>query len=318
MTELLNEANDALSGSEKRKAYDEKLAGWKKPISKDGTAIVDLGASGFAFGRLVAGTNADPEEFEAEAEKLALQFSNYSPATYEMFRKMDESEAGVPEEMKQAYLEQLEVRELYLTLKEGFVWDSMGNHNHATTPKLTYMEQTAADINAVKAEAFGEISDQVLRLAAGETVLLAAPEDHEGELDTGALITAYESKIGDYLDTQAERLRVLAKEKEVILNTRFDLASKITYHPDCVVTTSLLIIEIRSNGKRGRICVELGEGNNAKMKDVEGLDELQDPEMIKEWIKRGYTFLSFNIVADVDFHDQIVEVVSRHGEKLKA
>lgn len=317
MTERFNEANSVLSDPEKRKAFDDTLEGWDKAISKDGTPIVDLGASGFSFGRLVSGINADPEAVEAEAEKLALQFSNYSPATYEMFQKMAESEAGIPEEMQQAYLEQLEVRELYLTLKEGFVWDSMGNQNHATTPKLTYMDEATADLDSVRAKAFSGISDQVLRLAAGETALLAPPENHEGELDTGALITAYEGKIGDYLDAQANKLRALAEEKETILNKRFDLASRITYHPDCTTMTSLLVVEINSNGKSGYICFEL-EGNSAKGIEVEGLDQLHAPEVVKEWIRRGYTFVSFNSVADVDFHDQLIEVITRHGEKLKA
>lgn len=316
-TELLNEAYEVLSNEKRRLRFDATLQNWTKPISYDGRQIIEFGASGFSFSKLVGGIQADSTEAEANAEKLALQFSNYSPATYEMFQEMAASSQGIPEKRKAAYLEQLEIRELYLSLKEGFIWDSVGNHNHVTTPTLNYLEQISDDLNQVRKQAFAEIGEQVLRLATGEHALLAPPDKQSGEINVPALITAYEGKIGDYLDQQAAKLTVLAKEKQVILNTRFNLASAITYHPDCTSMTALLVIEIKGNSKSGFMCFELDDNENATGLEVNGLDELSDPQNVKEWLARGFTFVSFNNVPDIDLKDQLVEVLTRHGAKLR-
>ena len=136
---LLNDAYAILGNEEKRSAYDEQLANWKKPLSERGEIIIDLNESHFSFASLLENINADPEVREKEAETLALQFSGFEKATYEFFRK--QAETGIPPELKAAYLEQLERRELYLSLGEGFLWGSLGQHSHSPLPRLEYREQ---------------------------------------------------------------------------------------------------------------------------------------------------------------------------------
>ena len=61
MTALIIEAYDILSDSEKRDVYDAQLFGWEKPISKDGTPIVDISMSGFSFSSLVGNLQLNSE-----------------------------------------------------------------------------------------------------------------------------------------------------------------------------------------------------------------------------------------------------------------
>src|SRR3989344_3861063 len=123
---LINEAHSVLEDEAKRSEYDQKLADWKKPLSRRGEVIIDLNESHFSFAALLGHLNTDPEAREQEAETLALQFSGFEKATYEFFHKQAESPTGIPKELKAAYLEQLERRDLYLSLREGFLRGRMG------------------------------------------------------------------------------------------------------------------------------------------------------------------------------------------------
>ena len=314
----INEAYEILSDVVKRAAYDETLAGWEKPISKDGHSIIDLASSGFSLSGLLSNLTTDPETREREAETLALQFSNFSPASYEFFRKQAESPSGIPPELKSAYLEQLAVRDLYLSLREGFLWESVGLRNHAPSPRLEYAEQAEADLDEVVSKAVEGIEQQVLLLAAGELALLAPPEDMASSADPNTMLAHYKARVDEYIERQAGLLRPLAAEREQVLNARFAVGAEVTYHPDLVFFTPKLIVEVRTAGKSSWFCFEFKNNNRVVGELVDGIEQVADAAVAREWLVQGYSIVSFTLQQDIDVQSQLERVVNLHGERLEA
>jgi len=314
---LINEAYAVLGDEAKRREYDQKLADWKKPLSKRGEVIINLNESHFSFAALFENLGADPEAREQEAETLALQFSGFEKATFEFFRKQAESSTGIPPELKVAYLEQLERRDLYLSLREGFLWDSMGQCNHAPLPSLEYREQMQEDLGAIKHQALQNIVQQVLLLAAGERVLLPAPEGLGENVDASKVLAHYTARLDEHFERQTALLEPLAAEREQILEARFKTGAEIIYHPDTVVYTAKLVVKMKKDDGSSVWVVFEFKGNRIVGDKPDGLEELDNPEVAKDWMSRGYTILSFRAIQGVDFRNQLERVLNMHAEKIE-
>lgn len=315
---LVNEAYAVLGDAEKKSEYDQVLANWKKPLSKRGEVIVDLESSSFSFATLLGNLTADAEAREREAETLALQFSGFEKATYEFFRKQAESPAGIPMELKAAYLEQLERRDLYLSLREGFLWDSMGQRNHAPVPRLEYTEQVEEDLESIKQAAYENVEHEVLLLAAGERALLPAPEGMNAEVDTGQVLAHYKARLNEHFDRQAALLEPLAEERQQVLEARFSTGAEIIYHPDTKVYTDKLVVEMKGPEKSVWCAFEFKGDNQVVGDQLDGLEAVTQPDVAKEWMERGYTIVSFQAIQGVDFRNQLERVLNLHGGKLEA
>jgi curved DNA-binding protein CbpA len=318
---LLNEAHATLGDEEKRRTYDERLANWKRPLSKRGEVIIDLNESHFSFGSLLENLNADPESREKEAEEMALRFSGFEKATYAFFRKQAESSAGIPPELKTAYLEQLERRELYLSLREGFLWDSMGQRNHAPIPRLEYYKQVQEDLEAIKGQALKNIEQEVLMLAAGEKVLLPAPEGMGEQADAGKVLAHYTARIEEHFARQAALLEPLATEREQVLEARFNIGAELDYYPGTTAYTDKLVLGMKADKKVVWVLLEF-DGDNVRVTDPpDGVEELEQPSgkpgAAKEWMERGYTILTFHAIKGVDFNNQLNRVADLHAKRLQ-
>lgn len=318
---LLNDAHAILGNEENRCAYDEQLANWKKPLSKRGEIIIDLNESHFSFGSLLEHLNTDPETREEEAEEMALQFSGFEKATYEFFRKQADSPTGIPPELKPAYLEQLERRELYLSLREGFLWDSMGQRNHAPLPRLEYREQVEEDLEEVKSQALKNVQQQVLLLAAGGQALLPAPDGMNTQVDADKVLTHYTARLDEHFSRQAKLLEPLAAEREEVLNTRFKIGAEIEYYPGTTMYTNKVVMGMKGGEKIVWVLLEF-DGDNVRVADPpEGIEDLEKcvtkPDVPREWMERGYTILTFHAIKGVDFNNQLNRVADLHAEKLK-
>jgi len=317
LSNLINKAYEVLGDETKRNEYDRKLADWKKPLSRRGEVIIDLNESHFSFAALLGHLNVDSETREQEAEMLALQFSGFEKATYEFFRKQAESPAGIPVELKAAYLEQLERRDMYLSLREGFLWDSVGQRNHTPLPRLEYREQVQGDLESVKRQALQNVNQQVLLLAAGERVLLPAPEGMGEDADASKVLAHYTARLDEHFARQATLLEPLAAEREQILEARFKTGAEIIYHPDTVVYTAKLVVEMKKGD--GSVWSVFEFRDDRVVGDTpDGLEELVHPEVAKGWMERGYTILSFQAIQGVDFCNQLERVLNLHAEKLEA
>ena len=315
---LINEAHSVLEDEAKRSEYDQKLADWKKPLSRRGEVIIDLNESHFSFAALLGHLNTDPEAREQEAETLALQFSGFEKATYEFFRKQAESPTGIPTEFKSAYLEQLERRDLYLSLRERFLWDSMGQRNHAPLPRLEYREQVQEDLESIKQQALQNVEQQVLLLAAGERVLLSAPEGMSKDTDADKVLAHYTVRFDKHFERQAALLEPLAAEREQILEAHFKTGAEIIYHPGTVAYTAKLVVEMKKGDGSSVWSVFEFKGDRIVGDKPDGLEELVNPEVARDWMERGYTILSFQAIQGVDFRNQLERALNLHAEKIEA
>jgi len=318
---LLNDAYASVGDDEKRPAYDEQLANWKGPLSTHGEIVVDLNNSHFSFSGLLGHLNADPDAREAQAETLALQFSGFEKATYEFFCTQAASPAGIPPALKAAYLEQLKRRDFYLSLREGFLWDSMGQRNHSPDPRLEYRKQARGDLEEIKNQARKNVELQVLLLAAGEQALLAPPEGAGEQVDAGKVLAHYAAQLDEHFARQTALLEPLAAEREQILNARFKTSAEVEYFPGTTVYTDKVVLGMKGGEKILWVLMEFDGDNVLVVKPPEGVEDLEKcvtmPDTPREWMERGYTILTFVVVQGIEFNSQLARVAGLHIEKLK-
>ena len=314
---LINEAYTALGNRELRTAYDEVLGTWTKPISTDGRAIIDLtGASGFSFTGLLEQISQTDETHEVEAEKIAKDLSGFNPATYEFFKSQAESEAGIPEGMLPAYLEQLQSRNLYLEMKEGFIWDKLGFTNFEPKGVLAYAHAASVELERVRELANASLESELELLTTGEKTLLPAPEPGaSGALIPAELFAYHNERITEHFAVQEKHLKTIVQEREVVLRQIFESGSEMMYHPDVSTYTDLLVVEIVFPSQTVRLCFKLTAGH-AEGLEVEGLESLSNPDTARAWINDGYTIVSFKPQGVIDTKDELGEVISRHGALL--
>ena len=312
---LINEAYGILSDTEKRVAFDSVLENWTKPISIDGRAIIDLtGSAGFSFAGLLGHMNSTDEEQEDQAEQIAKDLSGFNTATYDFFTTQAASEAGIPKELLPAYMEQLRSRDMYLQLKESFIWENLGLQNFEPKAVLGYAAAASDELERIRGEAQESLAREVKLLTSGGRTLLPAPKA-SGALVTTELFEHHHERLVAHFAKQEERLLVVAKEREVVLRQIFESGSEITYHPDVVAYTDLLVVEIVFPSQTIRIAFKLEDGHAAGL-EVEGLDTLSDPDTAREWIRGGYTIVSFKPQEGIDTKDELGEVISRHAALL--
>ncbi len=309
---LINEAYEILGDTEKRAAFNYVLENWTKPISTDGRAIIDLtGNAGFSFAGLLGHMDGTDEEHETQAEQIAKDLSGFNPATYDFFTAQAKSEAGIPKELLPAYIEQLRSRDMYLQLKESFIWDSLGLQNFQPKAVLGYAGAAADELERVRDQANESLASEVRLLTTGERTLLPAPNT-SGALVPAELFEHHHERLVAHFAQQEERLMVVAEEREVVLRQIFESGSEITYHPDVVAYTDMLVVEIVFPSQTIRIAFKLKDGHAAGL-EVENLDSLSDPDTAREWIQNGYTIVSFKPQDGIDTKDELGEVISRHA-----
>ncbi len=315
-SELLNIAYSTLTDPEKKSEYDALLAAWNKPISSDGIPVIDLTASGFSFPSLVDNLSNQNNSSDEEQKKIALAISGFSEATYEFFVEKAKTAEGIPISMEAAYAEQLASRDMYLSLLESFVWESVGMKNHTRAPRLEYREQVEGDIASVREQVVSFVEEQVLLLAMGKVSLLSAPDKDDNSPDSESMLATYQAKLAGYIDTKASELGMIVSEREDVINIRFDLCSNITYHPSASSFTKKVIVEIITEGGSNPLAFEFDD--SATCRGIEdNLGDLHDPDVILKLIENdGYSVFSFNLVPDISVHSQLERALNLHGSRI--
>ncbi|MCC2631114.1 MAG: molecular chaperone DnaJ [Candidatus Paceibacter sp.] len=317
MTELLNEAKEILSDGEKKAAYDTLLANWNKAISTNGMPVIDLTASGFHFNSLIDALEKDPETLAAEREKLALQFSGFNKATFDLVERFATGPGEIPDDVQKAYAEQLAQKDLYLSLLEGFYFDSLGLKNHAAVALLTHTDQVKESINEVREQARTEIAHDILLLSTGGKALLPGSVRIE---NAEQAIVHYVEKVDEHVNRYAAELEQLATEREKVLQRRFELGARMTYFPGTEKYTPEVIIKLVVSEKNPAAWMSFTidpEKNSAVSSSHNDLESLEDPAVAKTWIERGFTIITFQLQQDIDIKSQIEQIILNHIERMK-
>ena len=315
-SQLLTEAYDLLQNEDSRYEYDQKLASWTKPISRNGNPIIPIDGSGFSFSALARRVGQDAAEADVEAEKLALTFSGFEKATYEFFKNQADSEAGIPVALMPAYIEQLKRRELYLSLRKGFIWGNIGMKNHSPAPELYLTDQTERDLALVRENVRMNLDEQFQLLAQGKKALLAPPAGVDMATEGDRIKKQYDSAIQEHIAKQEEQLRPLVEEHEELINKRFLLEAQIAYHPFSTIITKFLIVEIRLPDGNKLFAFELVSDTNVQSIEDTEIRATWETDGAEAWIRKGFSVVSFTPVGEIEFRSQLEQVVSLHYDKL--
>ncbi len=314
---LLNEAHDVLGNPEQRAQYDTLYDTWEKPISHDGTPIIDLSAEGFSLSRLFAGMEGSSDEHDAKMIELAGQLAPFNEATYNFFKHQVESEAGLPPGLEKAWQEQLEAREVHLALRESLIRDSMGVRRKDGAPRLYYAEQIEEEVAAVVQEAHAAIDTQVLRLTAGKPALLPAPVGVSPDEGSVALMEHYTTRINQYLEAKKAELVPLVKEREEILRQRFQLTAQVSYHPLSTVFTERLAIQVKTPKNTTQWVTVIRTGpTHVEMSMEDGVKEMETDAGATAWIAKGWSIVSFFVQPGIDIQSQLLEVIEQHMSQV--
>lgn len=316
MARRINDAYATLSEQERRDAYDAKLLAWKGPISKDGTPIIDLASEHFSPSALLEKLTGNQDVMNCSAEELAKQFSGFNPASYEFFER--KSAAGeLSDEMKAAWIEQIARREFYLSLLEGFLWESIGLRNYAPVPKLEHVEQVQEELERTRAKANAHVEQQILALACGTQSLLPPPEGIDVAQEPGRALEHYRAKLDEYFEQQSDKLEAVARQHQDLREKRFDIEAEVSYHPDTKVLTKQVVIEIKANRSSTWAIFVFTDEKNVKVTSDDSVD-FSEPAVVAKWMEDGYTFMSFKPIQGVDIFSQLSHVLEKHAEKIKA
>jgi curved DNA-binding protein CbpA len=316
---LLNNAHAILGNAEARRVFDAKLAGWTKPVSKDGNAIIDLGSGSFSFSALLEATSEDPAERERYATQMARQFSNFDETTYELVKEQMASSSEPSPALKKAYTAQLQARDLYLTLLEDFLREDLGIQGHVGRESTVhYLEQVESELGKIKDETTAALNEQVLLLEGGGQALLPPPQGSTGVLVPAEVRKHWEAKLGAHFEEKAVKLRELAQEREALIAERFKAAG-IEYHPANKGFYPRLIVRFRKqDGSCVRALSFIIEGTSLNTGDAEDLERLDEPGVAEDFAARGYSIVSYTPVADIEWKSQLTRVVELHVEKMQA
>ena len=91
----------------------------------------------------------------------------------------------------------------------------------------------------------------------------------------------------------------------------------MVYHPGTVAYTAKLVVEMKKGDGSSMWSMFEFKGDRIVGDTPDGLEELVNPEVAKDWMERGYTILSFQAIQGVDFRNQLERVLNLHAEKLE-
>lgn len=317
---LLNTARAILADQDRRATYDSELANWKGPLSKRGEVVIDLTKPHFSLSKLLGELSVSDEVRRAAAEEQAVLHSGFDKATFEFFETQAKAPGGIPPQLKDAYLEQLRRRDIYLDLLSDFVWEAVGEVLHFDAPSLNYVDEVEETLKNAREKALRGIEEQVLLLTAGEPALLPAPDGVSGaSVDAHGILAHYTAKIDEHFERQQELLKPIATEREAILKARFDNGAALAYHPNTTMYTEKVLLRINNDPKSVWLLLEFkDEGIRATSPPAGAQEELElDTLAPLRWMERGYTILTFKGVQSIEFHSQLDYVAKQHAKRLE-
>jgi curved DNA-binding protein CbpA len=317
---LIAEIYAILNDPEKKQTYDAQLASWQGAISTDGYPVIDFSKPYFSpegvFGR-------EPDAKRREVtDKLIDSLAGFDSNTFTLVEQMFIASANPSPEIRRAYLEQLEKRDLFLSLRESFAWEEAGFHNQPTTERVTldYHEHVEAQISEA-GKKFGEtVSKTLLMISTGEIKLLGTQGEAiatEITADPSQALALYQQRATERFTQVTGSVRHIATKRAELTQKRVD-AIKAEYNPPQEKMFPFLAICMKPpNGKLWQCFYYDGESVTVHP-DItsDELERLEDPAAAEEWIAKGRNILYFSIQNSIEYLDQLRELVMRHFDPL--
>lgn len=319
-SKLLAEIYAILNDGEKKRAYDEQLAGWPGAISKNGNPVIDLTKPYFSPRETLT---EEPDEAElARREKHALDFSGYDPNTFALVEQMYQASSDPSPEVRRAYQEQLEKRDIHLSLKEMFVWEGAGFHNQPSLDriKLDYDKHAEVQIGEAGEKFRAAMNQTLLMISTGEIKLLGV----QGEAITAEFVTdpsqaliAYQQRATERFTRVTERVRVIATERAELTEKRIS-AIKADYRPPQEKMFPFLAVCMETPKGQSWFCFYFNGKLVTAHPEIneDDLSKLNDPTVAQEWIQQERNIMYFTLQNTIEFFDQLHELVMRHFDPL--
>jgi len=317
MARLLNRAKVVLLDPEKRQGYDEVMAEWEGPVSKDGTPIIRMD-------RHLQAEMEDktPEEIEgifAEQAKQVEAMSGYTPSRLGFLEKMV-AQAGdeVPDDLRAEYEDALLSYDRTLAIQEAersrlLSLPDIGQGDYRAG--LDYLEDIAGEIEAAR-----EVRKEEMRMQAlgGVGTRLALLAGEEVEAPSTDVVLASAMELPAYFDQQAEKIREIAATRQEVVEKR--LANFRPVYPEA---------ELQEGEAKPDLAIGIGEESfrwfgvtydhetsSANLQPISNqLTELLDKGDYKAAIEGGYNVATFAPLEQIDMKTQLLNAIEKHADK---
>lgn len=318
MARLLNRAKFVLLDPEKRHSYDEIMAEWEGPVSKDGTPIVSMDR--YLQSEM---ENKTPDEIEDIFAKQAGQIeamSGYTPSRLDFLENMI-AKAGddVPDDLRAEYENALLSYDYTLAIQEAERSRLLSLPDIAQggyCAGLDYSEYIAGEIETARVARKEELRMQALGGVGTRLALLAGEEFVASSADV-VLVSAME--LPAYFDQQAEKIREIVGKRQEVVKKR--LANFRPVYPEA---------ELQEGKARPKLAIGIGEEgfkwfsvafdqvtSLASLQPIpEELTELLDTGDYKAVIERGYNLLTFAPLEQIDIQAQLTDAIEKHVNKF--
>lgn len=318
---IVTDAYKILYDSSGRAAYDEKLASWKGSISQDGTAIVDPTKSYFSCAALLF--SPDEGEIKKLIDTVMDQLSGYNPGTFELVEALFHATKDPTEKVKRAYQEQLQKKDMYLSIKENMAWAKIGFHNQPVGGmiSLVHGKEITETIEKNRGVLEKEIARTLMMLGTGELKAIGPG----GEELQAACTQNPQQALQIYYTKAMERFGSVSGEITALADERVNVAEKrldsiiCVYIPAEQLRCSRLILVVRTpeftKGFHFHLISESHVVSDIVLSAKE-VEELQDPACANQWIEKGHSIMFMDLLVGIDATDQVQRSVQRHFEEF--
>lgn len=318
---IITDAYKILCDSVARTAYDIKLINWKGSISHDGTAIVDPTKPYFSCGALLF--LPDEGEIKKRIDAVMDQASGYNPETFELIEALFDAMKDPTEKVKRAYQEQLEKKDMYLSIKENMAWAKIGFHNQPIGGmiSLAHGKEIAETIEKGRRVVEKEIARTLMMLGTGELKAIGPGGE---ELQTACTqnpeqaLQIYYAKAVEQFEVVSGEISALANERVKVTEKRLDSITCVYVPPEQSRCSRLILVAHTPEFNTGfhfRLEGRFRVVSNTVLSPEE-LKQIEDPMYVNQWIEKGYSVMFMEVLAGIDAMDQIQKFVQRHFEEF--
>jgi len=323
MAKVLNEASAILTDSKMRKAYNKQLAEWTGPISESGMPVIDISKPYLSVAPLLSGKEKGPAQKQVW-EQAVDQLSGHNPDTFVLLERLYNESDDPPKDLEAAYREALRKRDLHIELHGGLAWQEIGYENRPGDKQLpsAYAEMTTEELTNVKERLQEDLAPKLALIHGGQLKALGSGSEEITEAleqDPNKALAHYQAVVDERFEKSAEKIRALAREREIVIKQRLDLVEH-WYWPEQneFLPKLLACIEIHKT-RMWFAFAHTGDGlvSTDESVDTSTLSSLVDSEDdAKKWLDKGYSIVFFKAEDNIDFHEQVEEVVSKHFDKV--
>lgn len=316
MARLLNRARVVLLDFEKRQGYDEILAEWEGPVSKDGTPVIKMDRHIQA--EMEGKTPDEIEGIFAEQARQVEGMTGYTPSRLSFLEKMVATAGdNVPDDLRSEYEDALLSYDRSLAIQEAersrlLSLPDTGKSGYRAG--LDYSEDIAGEIESARVirkeelrmMALGGVGTR-LALLAGETV----------EPTSADVVVASSLELPAYFDQQAEKVLELAAKRQEVVEKR--LANFRPTYPEAEAQTEAkpnLAVGIGEGTFRWFGVVFDAETSSASLDSIPAeIADLLEAGDFKAVIENGYNVQTFAPLEQVDIQTQLIDAIEKHADK---